>query len=189
MSVQRIATRYAKSLLDLAVERGNVEEVFQDVQVFNEALKNRDFYLALKSPIISGPKKVSILNALFGESFSELTIAFLKILVKKGREPYIPDITREFNSQYKKMKHISSVRITTAQPLSESALNDILEKLKASSSTDQEVEIDTHVDPKLIGGFIIQFDDKIFDASVHTKLEELRKEFKDNLYISQIIAS
>lgn len=189
MSVARIAHRYAKSLADLAIERNKLDRVLEDVQSFKELSKNRDFYLLIKSPIIHHSKKEQIIEKLFAKSYDELTMAFLRILIKKGREGYMPEIANEFIQEYKKYKHITSVRLTTATPLDESALKKIHEKLVASKETDDNVEIETHVDPDIIGGYILEFDGKMYDASVKNKLSELRKEFEDNLYISQIIAS
>ncbi|RMG87337.1 MAG: ATP synthase F1 subunit delta [Bacteroidetes bacterium] len=188
MSAIRIAHRYAKSLIDLAQETGKLERVLEDVKVFNEAAKNRAFYLMLKSPIIKSDKKANIFKALFEGKFDEMTMAFLNILLKKGRESFLPEIAKEFLAQYKAIKHISTVKLKTAAPLSKEVLEKIKQKLLESSVTDQKVEIITETDPELIGGFVIEFDDKLYDASVRHKLDLLSKEFEDNLYISQIIA-
>ena len=189
MSAIRIANRYAKSLIGLAQEGGKLDRVLEDVQSFGEVVKNRDFYLMLKSPIIKSDKKADIFKALFEGKFDELTMAFLNILLKKGRESYLPEISREFLEQYKTIKHISSVTLTTAAELSKDAIEAIRQRLLKSDVTDDKVEIVTKVDPDLIGGFVLEFDDKLYDASVKHKLNTLSKDFEDNLYISQIMAS
>ncbi|MDX1943221.1 MAG: ATP synthase F1 subunit delta [Saprospiraceae bacterium] len=188
MSVARIAHRYAKSLVDLAIERDKLDRVLEDVQSFKEAAKNRDFYLLMKSPVIHHAKKQQVIEALFKGKYDELTMAFLQILIKKGREGYLPEIANEFIHEYKKYKHITTVRLTTATPLSEAAVKLIHDKLEASKETDSQVQMETVVDEHLIGGFTLEFDGKVYDASVKSKLEDLKKEFEDNLYISQIIA-
>ncbi len=188
MSIQRIASRYAKSLLDLAIDQNKLDRVLEDVQSFKEVSKNRDFYLLLKSPIIHASKKAEIIDMLFGDKYEQLTMAFLRILCTKSRESYLPEIASEFIDQYKKVKRISEVKLTSATPLSAEVLKAIHDKLKASSYTSDNVEITTEVDPSLIGGFIVQFDDKLYDASIANKLSDLRKEFDENLYISQIMA-
>jgi F-type H+-transporting ATPase subunit delta len=71
MSVIRIASRYAKSLIDLAVEQDKLERVLEDVKTFQKAVSNREFYLLLKSPIINATKKQQIFKALFGDKFDE----------------------------------------------------------------------------------------------------------------------
>ena len=188
MSVQRIATRYAKSLIDLAQERGKLDRVMEDIQSFNQVTGNRDFHLLLKSPLVKGDKKEKIFKALFEGKYDELTLAFLHILLRKKREMYLVELGKEFIVQYKAIKHISTVKVTSAAKLSEVALDAIRKKLAESSMTDDKVEISTTIDPKLIGGFVIEFNNRLYDASVTHKLELLKKEFKDNHYISQIIA-
>lgn len=186
MSVHRIASRYAKSLIDLAEEQNKLEQVKKDVSTFKEVTKVRDFYLLLKNPIVSSDKKAAVIKKIFEGKYDELTLAFLNILVKKGREAYLPEIATEFLIQYKKIKHISTVKLTTAKPLTKAALKAIHDRLAESVRTDDIVEIETKVDPKLIGGFIMEFDGNVYDTSVSHKLEEFKKEFKENLYVSLI---
>lgn len=186
MSVQRIASRYAKSLMDLAVEQNKLERVLEDVQSFQAATEVRDLYLLLKSPIVHASKKLEIVKALFDGKYDELTMAFLNIIINKGREEYLPEIAAEFVAQYRNLKGISSVRLITASPVSDEQLNLIKEKLMASGETDQSVEISTEVDPEIIGGFVIEFEDKVYDASIAHKIEELKKEFTGNSFVSQV---
>lgn len=186
MSVHRIASRYAKSLVDLAIEQDKLERVKEDVSTFKEVTKIRDFYLLLKNPIVSSEKKSAIVKKIFEGKYDELTLAFLNILIKKGREAHLPEIATEFLIQYKHIKHISTVKLTTAKPLSEVALKSIHDRLVSSVRTDDIVEIETKVDPKLIGGFILEFDGNVYDTTVSHKLDQFKKEFKDNLYVSLI---
>ena len=128
MSVTRIASRYAKSLIDLSVEQNKLERILEDVQSFKEVSKNRDFYLLIKSPIVNASKKEDIINSLFEGKYDELTMAFLRILVNKGREAYLPEIADEFVNQYKEIKHISTVKLTTAAPLGAETVSRIKQK-------------------------------------------------------------
>ncbi len=188
MSVQRIASRYAKSLLDLAIEENKVERVLEDIQAFREAVKNRDFYLMLKSPIINADKKTQVTKQIFGDHFDKMTMGFVNILFMKGREVYLPEISQAFIDQYKTLRHISTVRVTSAVALTDDALVALRKKLEESTDTDEKVEIVTIVNPDLIGGLVIEFEDKVYDASIAHKLDQLKKEFVDNLYISKIVA-
>jgi F-type H+-transporting ATPase subunit delta len=188
MSVQRIATRYAKSLIDLAQDNGKLDRVKEDVESFDMVCRNRDFSLLLKSPVVKPDKKQAIFNQLFKGKYDDLTMSFLNILLRKGREAQLTDIAKEFLTQYKVIRGISTVKLTTAVKLSDQAVEAIRQKLNASSTTRNTVEIITKVDPGIIGGFIIEYDDKLYDTSVSHKLDLLKKEFKDNLYISQIMA-
>jgi F-type H+-transporting ATPase subunit delta len=184
MSVKRIAGRYAKSLLDLSVEQGKTDAVRDDLTHFVEAVKNRDLYLLVKSPIVSPDKKSSIFREIFGKSYGELTNAFFDIILRKGRESYLPEIATEFLEMYNAHKGITSVTIKTATALSEAALADIKTKLLDSDLTAKDLDVETIVDPEIIGGFVLQIGDNLYDASIAHKLDALRKTFKDNTYVA-----
>ncbi|MBK7408505.1 MAG: ATP synthase F1 subunit delta [Saprospirales bacterium] len=188
MSVARIASRYAKSLLDLAIERQEVERVREDLDTFASALKNREFYLMIKSPIVKADKKRKIFQLLFESKFDKLTMAFLNILLTKGREMYLPEVAKEFTAQYRAYKHISSVCITTAEPISEAVVETIRKKLLDQGILEGHLEMETKVDPSLVGGMVLEFGDKLYDASASRKLEAFKSTFRDNLYISKIIS-
>lgn len=185
MSVQRIASRYAKSLISLASEQGNLDTVLSDFEMFDEVAKNRDFSLMLNSPIIKGDKKKAIFDAVFGDKISKLTSLFMDIVLRKGRESYLPAIAKEFRLQYKAMKHISSVKLTTASKLTDDALAALRQSILSSEATDENVDLEVEVDESLIGGFVIEFDNKRYDSSVAHKLALLRKEFEQNQYVKE----
>lgn len=180
MSVTRIASRYSKSLLDLAVEQNKLDRVLEDVQALKKATAQRDLLLLLKSPIVNPSKKGTILKEIFGGKFDELTMAFVDIVVKKGRESVLPEITDEFIQQYRNRKNISTIKLTTATPWNDAQIEGIRTKVMGDNGLNKEVEIVSSVNPDLIGGFVIEFGDKLYDASVAHKLEKLRKEFSKN---------
>ena len=175
MSVERIATRYAKSLIDLAVEQGKLERIREDMLYFLEAVKVRDLYLLLKSPIVHVGTKRTIVRQLFSSLFDELSYAFLDIILRKGREAYLPDIARAFMDQYRVIMQISQVRLTTATPFSEDKIEEIKQKIREAHVTAPNIEVEAHVDPKILGGFILEFENKLYDASVSHQLDEMRK--------------
>ncbi len=186
MSVTRIASRYAKSLIDLAEEQGKLDRIKKDIDYFNAAVETRELYLLIKSPIVNSSKKKSIIDAIFGEHFDKLTLSFFHILLRKGREIYLPDIASSFISKYKEINEITTVKLTTAKPLSQENIQAIQSKLELSETTLKNIELDTQVDPEIIGGFIIEYEDRLYDASVQHQLETLKKEFADNKYITKL---
>lgn len=182
MSIKRVASRYAKSLLDLAIERGSLEQVLGDMQSLQIATKNRDLLNLVKSPIVSADKKKAVFNAIFGGKFADITSGFINLALNKGREDLLPEIAAEFIEQYNAFKGITSVTIKTATPLDAAALSDIKSKLLASTITAQDLEVTTVVDPSLIGGFVIEVGDKLIDNSVAYQLKKLTKEFQGTEY-------
>lgn len=182
MSLTRIASRYAKSILDLAKERGELETVLADMETVQKAMESRDLVLLLKSPVVKTDKKSKIFNMIFEGKLSKLSIEFFNIVMRKGREMYIPNIVTEYIEAYKKLKKISSISLTTAEALDPSIIEAIENKLLASDATEEKVDIESHVDPSIIGGFIIEIGDKLYDDSVKGKLDKLKKSFTKNEY-------
>ncbi|RYY51531.1 MAG: ATP synthase F1 subunit delta [Chitinophagaceae bacterium] len=184
----RLASRYAKSLLDLAVEQNNLDTTLSDVQMLDTVSKNRDFANMLRSPIIKADKKNEILKAVFGSKLSPLTQAFVNLLVTKGREANLPEIATAFISQYNTMKNIRTVKLITATPASDALRNTIKAKV-AASMPDAQIELKEEVDATLIGGFVLQMGDKLYDASIRRDLFDVRSQFLKNIYVSQIAAN
>ena len=182
----RIAARYAKSLLDLAIEQNNLEDTLQDVQMLHESCTvSHDFCVMLRSPVINADKKEAVINAVFGANLRPLTKGFATLLIRKGREGALPEIAAEFINQYNKLKNIRIVKLTTAAAVG----NDVVEAVRAkvaASMPEQTVNMEVAVDPELIGGFLLEMDDKLIDASVRRDLQDIKKTFLDKSYTMQI---
>jgi len=176
MSLVRIASRYAKSLIDLALERNNLAKVVSDMTDFKETLKNRELLLVFKSPIIDAGKKTSIVNSIYASSMDELSLEFIKLVIKKGREALLPEIADEVIAQYKRMQQITSVTVTSAVALDEATLDQVKAKMAQFGYKTEKLEIITKINPSIIGGYILQIGDQMYDASVLGSFEKLRKE-------------
>ncbi len=178
-----VATRYAKSLLQLAVEKAQLEKVYADMlQVQNICESNKDFTGFLNSPIINTDKKLAVIKEIFTGHVSEISLGFLKVLANKRREMYIGGIAKSFITQYKEYKNILTTVITSASGIDATVKAKVLELVK--QTTKGEVELVEKVDKDLIGGFVLRIGDKQIDASVSRKLNELRKTFTENPFIS-----
>ncbi len=182
MAEIKLAKRYAKSLLGLAMERSVQDRVFEDMSLIADACRSsRELSLFFKNPIINTDKKDSVIKSLFGNNVSEISIAFLQIITQKRRESYVQEIAEEFIRLYKELKGIASAKIITPISLGENLRNEFLEFLK--KKTNKKVELEEVVDKDLIGGYILRWGDEQVDASISKKLRELRQDFKTNLYI------
>jgi len=186
MSVIKIASRYAKSLIDLANEAGKLETIYGDITGFKEAIGNRDLFLLIKSPIIKADKKQSIFKALFEGKADELTSAFFDIIIKKGREQYLPEIADQVIAQYKAIKGMTSATVITASEITPEQSAEIKKQLASMGAAGDSVALETKIDPSIIGGFILEIGDKLYDASVKSKLAGLKKEILDNSYIKSL---
>lgn len=183
MSVTRIATRYAKSLLDLATAEGILEEVYADIRKLNAATdESREFYLMLKSPIVNADDKYKVIDTIFRNKIHAVTENWLSIMVRKKRESYLPEIIDAFIDQYNQKKQITPVTITTAQPISKELRNEISERLIKQAGL-VHIELTEKIDASLIGGYILRFDNKLIDTSISRGLAILKDEFDNNDYI------
>lgn len=182
----RLASRYAKSLIDLAIERGQLEAVYADMVWLQSACKSsRDFVNLLRSPIIKGETKQKIVQAVIGGRLGELSSAFIRLLISKARESNLPEITTAAIDLYKVHHKIQTVQLTTATPASESLRSAIVEQLKKSAGF-EKIELDEKVDPALIGGFVLQVGDQLVDASIAYDLRAIAKQFENNDFIYRI---
>lgn len=182
----RLAGRYAKSLLTLALEQNQLESAYNDMQFLQSVAKaNRQFVVMLKSPVISSEKKEAIIDAVTKGNISDLTSSFIKLLIRKGREMNLPEITTAFIDQYKEHQQIHTVKLTTAAPISDAVKEDIVNRVKGQTNI-KNVELTTAVDEDLIGGFVLQIGDTLVDASIAYDLNAIRKQFLNNDFIYKI---
>lgn len=182
----RLASRYAKSLIDLAIERGQLEAVYADMVWLQSACKSsRDFVNLLRSPIIKGETKQKIVQAVVGDRLGELSSAFIRLLINKARESYLPEISTAAVNLYKKHHKIQTIQLTTAVPASESLRSAIVAQLKKSVGF-EKIELEEKVDPALIGGFVLQVGDQLVDASIAYDLRAIAKQFENNDFIYKI---
>jgi F-type H+-transporting ATPase subunit delta len=177
-----VASRYAKSLLELAMERGNLEQVKDDMQlIVNTAKESRDFNNFIKNPLIKSDKKIAVLKEIFGGQMGELSSSFLELITKKKRETYLATIAKEFIKQYNLHKQIMTAVIISAKGIDDTIRAKV--KQMVTDSTKNEIELVEKVDPSLIGGFILEYGDKRIDTSISHKLNALKRDFKENPYI------
>lgn len=182
----RLATRYAKSIMGLAVEQNIVEEIHSDMKFISAVCKtNRDFVSILKSPIFSADKKEKLIRAVVESRVSKATVLFVNLLIRKTRENALPEISEAFIEQYNQRKGIHKVKLTTAAPVSDELRNIIVEKVKSNTPI-KNIEMDVAVNEKLIGGFKLQIGDVLIDASILRDLIDVKNQFLNNDYIHRI---
>ena len=183
----RLAHRYAKSLIDLSVEKNQLEIVYADMKYLQSVCRaSKEFAILLQSPIITADKKVRIFDVVGSAGkVGELTTAFSKLLINKGREGELPEIADAFIDQYNTIKGIHKVRLTTAVELSDSLKKAISDKAATEGGLGL-VELETKVDEDLIGGFVLEFNNNLVDASIARELRDIKKQFAKNVYVPAI---
>jgi F-type H+-transporting ATPase subunit delta len=181
MSEIQVASRYAKSLIDLAQEQNVLEPVRNDIELFIKTVKENPLLRAvLSNPIIGPDKKGAILSELFTGKVSDMLLSYFKIVVNKGRSEILYATAKEFINSYNTRKNIVKATVTSATPLN--AENRKLIEDAVKEVTKGEVILEEKVDAALVGGYILKVGDRQFDASISSSLKKLKKEF--NTYAS-----
>jgi F-type H+-transporting ATPase subunit delta len=179
----RLATRYAKSLIDVSIEQGKLEEVYQDILYLKSAFQSsKELVNFLNNPVITSDQKQQVVKALDSDRTGEITKSFNRLLIKKGRENYLPEIAEAFIEQYKEHKGIVTVTLTTAIPASAEVKNAIISRIKRDGQM-KEVELVCVVQEDIIGGFILEGNGKRIDASVAYDLTKIKNRFLTNEFI------
>lgn len=184
MSDFKVASRYAKSLIALALEKGQLEEVYVDMKMLYAACDaSRELRLLLTSPVIKSDKKLSILQLIYKGKVNEITMAFFSLMTKKRREAVLHSICGEFMNEYLNLKKTSKATVVTPTAITESQLEEFKALVRRISG--REVQLEHQIDPSIIGGFILNTEDRQLDTSVSGALNSIKKNFISNPFISK----
>lgn len=180
MANSRAAHRYAKALLDLAVEQNILEQVHTDMQLLAATCEeNRSLVNMLQSPIVPHYKKFAVLKEIFKSRVSPVSFSIFEIITRKNREEILFDVAKQFHAQYNLYKGIQAAQVVTTFPIDD-ALRNQFKTIVQEASGKPQVELKEKIDPSLIGGFVIQIGDKLIDESVKGKLQALKQQFSKN---------
>jgi F-type H+-transporting ATPase subunit delta len=185
MADVKAASRYVKSLLNLAVDNGVLDQVHSDMMAFDKVLsENRPLITMLRSPIIKHYKKKNILDALFRGRFNDLTLSFFRIITEKNRESLLPLIATEFHNAYNEHQGVGKASVVTAVPLDKDLREELLAVAKKVVGK-SKVELTEEVDPTIIGGFILNAGSQQIDSSIKHKLRVLQLSFNNNTQLNK----
>ena len=175
MRSHRAATRYAKSLIELAIEQNVLDEVYGDMKLFTAVIEeNRVFAVMLKNPIINHDKKRNVLHALFDKRMNKLSILAFDLITKKNRESILAEISTEFQVQYNAFKGLQVADITTTIELDDELrmkFNELVEEISGKKASLNEI-----IDDNIVGGFILNVGDRRLDQSIKTQLNNIKRE-------------
>jgi F-type H+-transporting ATPase subunit delta len=180
-----IADRYAKSLFELAIETGKLEEVKNDMGLFLDLIRDSaEFRHFLISPVVRPDRKIKVIDEIVKGKVGDLTQKFYHLIASKRREKYLAGIANAFIEKYKEHHNIVTVEIKTVNPLSQALRDKIVSVIEHRRGI--TVDLIETIDQSLIGGFIVSTGDVRYDASLATSVKKLKKEFEENLYVREI---
>jgi len=175
MNRSLIANRYAKALFKLALEQENLEQVNNDIRLLQSYCSEAEGFIELLiSPVIKPQQKKDALHSVFEKKIESSTMSFIDLLITNNRESLLEEVNRGFIGMYKREKGIKSVTLYTAIEMDQQqldALNQFLQK-----QFNAPVEINLKVNPELLGGFKLTIDGKMADASLSSKLKNMKKQ-------------
>jgi F-type H+-transporting ATPase subunit delta len=174
MNESLITVRYAKAFFATAKEKKLLDVFKSDIQLVLEVCtKSSDFNLLLESPVVKTSKKEELLKSIFEGKIHQLTMNFLLLIVKNKREIHIPGISRNFLALTRKDQNIKSATLITATQMSAETLMKISKIMEKQLNT--KVELSSQVDAEIIGGMVLRIDDKQYDASVATQMNNIKQ--------------
>ncbi|WP_047417783.1 ATP synthase F1 subunit delta [Cellulophaga sp. Hel_I_12] len=179
MSESRAAIRYAKATIDLAQENKALEALEKDmrsiVQTISESAALTD---VLQSPVIKSSDKKNILFEVFKESH-QITVGLINALIDNKRIGLLYEVAQKHLILNEDLKGRGVAFVTTAVPLTNDLEKKILQKV--AELTGKKVEVQNTIDEKILGGFILRVGDLQYDASIASKLSNLKREFTNSI--------
>lgn len=179
MNDSRAAIRYARAILDLALEKKVADAVEQDMQqIVQTVSSNKEVEDMLGNPVIKGSDKKEALIALF-KGINPMTEGVLSMLVDNKRIGMLREVAFKYLVLYREKKGEEEAVITTAVPLTPEIEKKALKQI--ASMTENKVTLTNKVDEEILGGFVLRIGDMQYDASIATQLNNIKREFTNSL--------
>ncbi len=176
MYYSQINTRYAKSLFLLAKEKNIIDEIKQNIELILQLFDDYpDIEILLEHPVIKPSKKTEIISNLLKDKVNGYTMLFLKLIIKNKRENHLKNICIDFIDLYKKQQGIKTALLTTSIELTRTHQTNINKSIQKAFNA--VIELNTKVDESILGGMIIQVEDKQLDLSVARQVQQLKNQF------------
>ena len=170
----RVARRYASALMAAGEEGKSLEAIARDLETVGRIVEtSREFQLMLRSPVISPPKKIAVMQELFESRVGRETIIFMKLLVQKNREGYLPDVIEQFRALMDEKQGLVRIELTSAVTLSQDQEQRLKGKLE--EYTGKRVRFNHVLDRSIMGGIVVRIGDTVLDGSVTHQLALLRE--------------
>ena len=180
MSNIRAAYRYALSCIDVAEEASALEAVYNDFKQIDQLIvSSRDFLNFLKSPVVNSEKKKRMLKEILENKVSKTTMTFVLLLASKGRVAILPEIIRQFYQLRDERLNTLNVTARIAVALTPAQEQQLVGRIE--TATGKKVRMSYIIDPLLKGGFTVQHNDTVWDASVRHQLDLLRERFAEGV--------
>jgi F-type H+-transporting ATPase subunit delta len=172
--MEEIASVYARSLFEVAQEQDKLDKVRDELGEFADALnESRELQVFLFSPYFSTKEKSEGLDKAVSGA-DETVLNFLRLLIEKHRMPVLFRVRAEFDRLWEEENRLLPVTVTSAVELSEATVKQIGDRI--AEQTDRKVDLQSRVDPDILGGIVVRVGNSVLDASIRNRLENFRKQ-------------
>ena len=174
MNQSIISTRYAKALMMSGADNHCVDALKDDMELIGATLsENPIFRQILDDPVIKPLQKRNVMGELLEKRVHPLTLNFIRLLIRNRREFLLADVARNFIDLYEKSKGIKRAHVLSAAGMDEPAKQQLQQQLNILFKAD--IQMTSEANPDLIGGFVLRVGDRMYDASLSSALERMRK--------------
>ena len=172
--MEEIASVYARSLFEVAMEQDKLDKVRDEIGEFADALnESRELQVFLFSPYFSTREKSEGLDKAISGA-DETTVNFLKLLIEKHRTPVLFRVRAELDQLWEEENRLLPVTVTSAVELPKATVKQIGDRI--AEQTDRKVDLSSKVDPDILGGIVVRVGNSVLDASIRNRLENFRKQ-------------
>lgn len=173
-----VGKRYSASLFEVGIELDKMDTFHKEINFIKDIIEDNNSILKiLEHPEISKREKRDVVEEIFGEMVSKEMLNFLFITIDKRREKNIINIVDEFNKLFKDYRGIVDIEAVTAVPMNEEASERLKTVLR--NKLEKKINLSNRVDPSIIGGVMLNMDEKIIDSTLKTQLGEMESMFKE----------
>lgn len=172
------ARRYARAVFELAQEEKAVEAWARRLGVLREVLEDARLRPVLENPAIPIEEKQALIESFGIARLGKEGENLAKLLIANHRAQVIGDLVEEFGRLADEAAGRVQATATAAVELSEADRRRLAGEL--SDKLGREVRVDVRVDPSILGGLVLQFGDRVIDASLATRLQQLRRRLADS---------
>lgn len=165
------ARRYAEAALEIGRADGTLDRWERELERLSAALADDQLRMLAEHPAVPFVEKERVIRRVAGDVSPEV-LNLVLLMIRRGRPRAIPRMVEHFANLVRRERGVSLAEVRTALPLDESQRDAVMERLHAL--TGDEIEINEVVDESLIGGITVRIGDRLYDASVRSRLERLR---------------
>ena len=177
MGDEVLFNRYAIALLEIAIEQNKTEEFRKEVKILKNIFQNSPEFCEILCDVnIDLAKKYSMIDKILASVNSDI-LSFVKVIIKNNRAHYLYKIFKETLYRFDDYLEIQEGKLILSKEMSEEEKEKIIKSIEKNEGV--RLELEEVMDPSILGGFIVTLKDNVYDASLKTKLQNLKESLKN----------